>query len=638
MTVSRKPTLAVFAILLLVLALGGCAEQLRQTSPNGAPVPASSPEQAVVEGDYARAAELYMQAAGSASDADQARRLRFEAGLAAAQAGNASMAQQILNSFTPSTLDQLDRGRYELARREISIASLPPAQALDRLPPPSSGTAPEIAERVWEKRAQLHFEQNDLIAGIGALVQRGVWLVEDDMLRSNDHSIYDKALDAISTGQGPQSPAARDADQTTLGWLALADIGQRRWASRNARDDALGSWEQRFPQHPATRAVLRERFDYRASTSPAERRRPGQIGGEAPRPQSDTVALALPLSGKFANAAEAIRDGFMFAYESGSSAPARPMIYDTNTLTANDLMQRAQSDRVGILVGPLDKPKVAEMARLNSRIPTIGLNYSDTPNSRPGFYQFALAPEDEAREVARHAADEGYSRALALVPSGDWGTRVFDAFRRSFEQRGGQLTDYATYEPSEPDHRDPIQALLKSYRSGGGADFIFVAGQPDQARLIRSQLRYYRARNLPMFTTSHAYTGTVDADEDIDLNGVRFVDMPWVIGEGDFLNGRRSEAEQRYGTTAEHYKRLFAMGMDAWRLTDRIAEQGLQPQDLFEGMTGVLKVNDDGTIRRYLAWARFRNGEAELVEMPSINAARDDSESAARARDPWARP
>ena len=305
------------------------------------------------------------------------------------------------------------------------------------------------------------------------------------------------------------------------------------------------------------------------------------------------------------------------------------MIYDTNTMSATDLQRRAESDRVGVLVGPLDKPKVAEMSRLNSRIPTVGLNYSDSPDARPGFYQFALAPEDEAREVARHAADEGHRGALALVPSGGWGSRVFDAFREAFEQRGGQLVNYATYEPSEPDHRDPIQAVL---RNRSGADFIFVAGQPDQARLIRSQLRYYRARNLPMFTTSHAYTGTVNAGDDIDLNGVGFADMPWVIGQGNFLETRRTEAEQRYGTTAKHYKRLFAMGMDAWRLTDRIAAQGLSGGDVFEGMSGVLKVNPDGTIRRYLAWAVFRNGEPQLVEMPSMSDARNDTSS----RDPWA--
>ena len=636
MTVYKKLSLGPLAVLLIALLLAGCAEQLRQAQGQFGNAPTGTPEEAVAQGDYARAAELYAQASANASDRDRARQLRFEAGLAAAQAGDAQTAKQILSSFPPSTLNDLERARYELARREVNLVGTAPAAALEQLPPPGSGTPPQVAERVWEKRAQLQFEQNDLIAGIGALVQRGVWLVDDRMLRGNDDNIYAKALDAIARGQGPQSQAAQQADQTTIGWLALADIGQRRWNSRNERDQALAAWEDRFPQHPATRSILEQRFDYRARTSPVERSRPGQQFGQAPRPQNDSVALALPMTGNFSSAAKAIRDGFMFAYENDSSKPARPQIYDTSSMSANELLQRAQSDRVGILVGPLDKPKVAEMARLDSQIPTVGLNYTDTPDSHAGFYQFALAPEDEAREVARQAAAKGRTRALALVPSGDWGMRVFNAFRSELEKRGGQVVDQATYEPSEPDHRDPIQRLLQSYRRGG-ADYIFVAAQPAQARLIRSQLRYYRARNLAMLTTSHSYTGSPDPGEDIDLNGVEFVDMPWVVGAGDFLDSRRAEAIQRYGTTAEHYERLFAMGMDAWKLADRIAERGLRPDDMFEGMTGVLKVNPDGTIRRYLAWAVFRDGEPELAEMPSISDAKNDAAGASSTRDPWAR-
>lgn len=631
-TVVRKSSFGAAVVVLITLLFAGCAQQLREASPRDTQTAPGNPERAEAQGDYARAAELYMQAANKTADPEARRRLRFEAGLAAAQAGNTAMAQQILSSLTPSTLNEVDRARYNLARREIEIASLPPARALEQLPPPSSGTAPVVAERVWEKRAQLHFEQNDLISGIDALVQRGVWLVDDAKLAANDARIYDRALDAIALGQGPNSPAAARADRTTLGWLALAEIGQRRWPNRRARDSALAQWEENYPRHPATRSILWERFDYRAATSPMQREPGRMMRGEAPRPQSNIIALAVPLTGNFANAARAIRDGFMFAYENDTSTPARPLVYDTQMLSASALLQKAQSDGVGILVGPLDKPKVAEMARLNSRIPTIGLNYSDEPHTRPGFYQFALAPEDEAREVARHAYKRGHSRGLVLVPDSDWGSRVFDAFRDGFEQRGGQVVDYATYRAEEPDHRQPIQALL---RSRGAADFIFVAAQPDQARLIRSQLRYYRAASLPMLTTSHAYTGTADPGNDIDLNGVEFADMPWVVGEGDYISARRDDAEQRYGTTAKHYKRLFAMGMDAWRLADRIAAQGLKDGDVFEGMTGVLKLKPDGAVRRYLAWAVFEDGEARLVEMPSVEAARSDRE---QPRDPWARP
>ncbi|MES1926105.1 penicillin-binding protein activator [Salinisphaera sp. T31B1] len=630
MTSSISPAFRALSLLLVAFVLAGCAGQMQRPSDTSQPTATNDPRQAEAQGDYERAATLYMQASTRTSDPDRARALRLEAGLAAAQAGNVSMARQILASIEPSTLSELDRRRYSLAQREVEVADLRPDQALAKLPPPTSGVPGVIAERVWEKRAQLHFAQNDLIAGIGDLVQRGVWLVDDTMLRANDERIYDRALDAIAFGQGPQSMAARDADDTTRGWLALADIGQRQWASRDARDQALAQWEQQYAGHPATRTLLADRFNYSPSTTPVSREPGAPSMGAAPRPTSDTVALALPMSGKFANAAQAIHDGFMFAYSHAGASLPQPLVYDTETMGASQLLDRARSDNVGVLVGPLDKEKVTEIARLNSDVLEVALNYTDNPNTRPGFYQFALAPEDEASAVARHASEQGYSSALALVPKGDWGNRVFDAFRNTFNERGGQVVNYATYSPDQHDHRGPIQSVLSSRQ---GADFIFVAAQPTQARLIRSQLRFYRASDLPMLSTSHIYTGTVDTDNDIDLNGVGFADMPWVIGSGNFLDSRRSEAAQRYGDVATRYSRLFAMGMDAWTLAEQVVDTGLSPGDVFEGMTGVLAMQPDGSVQRYLAWGVFRGGAPQLVEMPSRSDAQTDRADSA----PWAR-
>lgn len=631
---SIMPKLRALSLWLILAALAGCATQMQSPSGTSEPAPDNDPKAAEARGDYQRAASLYMQAATDTRDVEQSRALRLEAGLAAAQAGEAAMARQVLASIQPSTLSELDRRRYALAEREIEIAGVAPDRALTQLPPPTSGVPPVIAERVWEKRAQLHFAQNDLIAGISDLTQRGVWLVDDAMLRGNDQRIYDRALDSIALGQGARSVGARDADSTTLGWLALADIGQRQWASRQARDEALTAWENEYPGHPATRTLLQDQFDYRPSTTPAERSPSDMpMSGEVPRPTSDIVALALPLTGKYSNAAAAIRDGFMFAYGNTRTTAPQPLIYDSNALSASQIVDRARSDNAGILVGPLDKPKVTEIARLSNDMPEVALNYIDEPNTRPGFYQFALAPEDEASEVARHASEQGYARALALVPTGDWGSRVFDAFRSTFNDNGGQVVNYATYDSDQHDHRGPIQSVLADYRNKS-ADFIFVAAQPPQGRTIRSQLRFYHASNLPVLSTSHIYTGTRDTGEDIDLNGVGFADMPWVIGAGDFLDARRQQAAQRYGSSATRYSRLFAMGMDAWKLTARIADRGLQAGDVFEGMTGVLAVQPDGHIERYLAWAVFRGGAPQLVEMPNPGDAQTDT----GRTEPWARP
>lgn len=623
---------------LLIGMLAGCAGQLGGNRPTPPTSPADAAQQAAAQGHYEKAAKLYLEAAKAAPSDSARRHMRLEAGLAAAQGGHVQMAQPILAQIDPGTLDPEERARYNLGRTEIRIAHMPPEQALSHLPAPASDTPPSVAQRVWEKRADLHFASNDLIKGIRSLVQRDVWLRDKRAIRANDARIYDKALDAVALGLGPQSRPAENADATTRGWLALAVIGQNQYPSRQARDQALAHWQHQYPHHPANRDVLSQRFHYHAGAMPITAGPNNQPAGQAaPRPANNSVALALPMTGQFSSAAQAIRDGFMFAYHNSKSNLPPPQIYDTSSLSASDILNQAEQDQIGILVGPLDKPKVGALSRLNSNIPTVALNYSDQPINRPGFYQFALSPTDEARAVARHALASGDSRALALVPQGDWGSRVLDAFKKRFQRGGGQLVDYATYDDTAHDHSAAIKQVLQSYQQNpNSVDFIFVAAQPVQGRLIRSQLRYYHATPLPMFSTSLIYTGQVDTDKDVDLNSVHFVDMPWILGQGPTITQRRQAADERYGDEASDYARLFAMGMDAWLLTQQIAGPGLQTGDAFEGMTGVLSVQPDGRIERYLAWAVFQNGKPKLLQMPST--AETDHNTAAATNTSWAQP
>ncbi len=610
-----------FCIGLLMLFVAGCASQNTGPGTAGGEArlsPADAAQRAADQGDYAEAAARYGEAAGRATNADTQRMYRLEAGLAAAQAGDVQTARQMLASLDPSTLGPVDHARYNLAQREIAIADMAPGKALANLPPPAKNTAPAVAERVWEKRAQIQFSANRPVEGIAALVQRGAWLERQTAVQANDERTYDAAADAIGLGIGPDSTDAANADDTVRGWLALADIGQRAFSDRSQRDDALAEWQQTYRGHPANRFVLADQFDYQGTMAvqPVTRGGVNTAGSAAAKPSSDQVALALPMSGAFKNAAGAIRDGFTFAYRNNTGGLPSPISYDSSNLNAQALAQRAENDGIGILVGPLDKDKVAAMARQQLPMPEIGLNTIDEPVRRDGFYQFGLDPADEAASAARHAVDEGDRNAIALVPQGDWGDRVLDGFRDALNAEGGQLVDYRTYNSDTHDHSQAIQAVL-GRGNQANADVIFVAGQPTQARLIRSQLKYYHAGDLPMVTTSHAYAGQPDPDSDIDLNGVNFVDMPWVLGNGGTIARLRQEAASTYGSSATDYARLFAMGMDAWVLARRVAKAELSADEPLEGMTGVLAPRSDGHITRYLGWAVFRNGRPQTLSMPS---------------------
>lgn len=602
------------------LILAGCAA-LPTGGDRGSAVDRAAA--AASRGEPSQASMLYEQAAQASSEPRRSP-LYLRAAEAAVAAGDGERAQQLLDQVNANSLGADDEARLVSVELRADIAGLPPSQALERIPPPSAGASPLVAARTWSLRAELLFEAGRMVDGVHALVQRSVWLLEPRAVRNNDERIWDRLRSAQSPEQDRAALAAADA--ITRGWVELAGIAGQVTPDRETLTRDLQAWEQRHPGHPATRHILPERLGYQPMSSDM----PGD-GGRGAR----VVGLALPLSGQFEGAAGAVRDGFLAGYYEESTPRADVRIYDTNRQRdMASVIDQARSDGVGILVGPLGKEQVADLSDMpRLPMPVLALNYQDGADQFPGFYQFGLAPEDEARAVADRAAAEGWRRAIALVPEGEWGQRVLGAFEEAFYYAGGDLADYATYDTSQNDHADPIKRVLKytGVREGEArevatgpdgepieqgrrqdVDFVFLAAQPSHARLIRTQLRFYRASQLPVLATSHAYTGQVDPDRDIDLNGLMFADMPWVLSREDVP--RLAQIAERWPDDADRYPRLFAMGLDAWRLAARIRAGEMRAGDLFEGATGELYLEPDGQIRRRLEWGRFSRGKPTPIE------------------------
>jgi outer membrane PBP1 activator LpoA protein len=263
-------------------------------------------------------------------------------------------------------------------------------------------------------------------------------------------------------------------------------------------------------------------------------------------------------------------------------------------------------------------------------VPVLTLNQVDTATGfNPSVYEFGLAPEDEAREVARRAWQDGRRRAISLVPQGDWGARVQAAFVDEWNLLGGSLLDQQVYDPGETDHSRVISAILKlddskarhtrlvrllgqrlefEPRRRQDVDFIFLLATPGQARLIRPQLRFFRAQHVPVYSTSHVYTGQPDPSRDSDLNGLMFCDMPWTLESGSGWQELKQNINQLWPDNAASHERFYALGIDAYRITPYLGqfESGLFGS--YHGVTGNLTLDSRQELHRSLVWAQFRNG------------------------------
>lgn len=590
-----------YAAPLLLLWLAGCSGlQPVQTRP-AVPLAERAASQ-MHQGEYAAAAESYRQAANQASPPARSQ-LVLRSAEAAIRAENGVWARKMLSLVKPENLPERDRKRLEIARVEARVAGLSPAAALQALPPPEQGTSPEIAARILALRADLLFANGQLAEGVSALVQRDVWLLNGEDLQRNDERIWSQLVGT--------APDARDIeaaeDPMTRGWLELARLSHRSWPSRESFERALGAWERRYSGHAASRYILGEKLRF----GDTQRAATGGSGG--------SIGLLLPLTGGLAPAGRAIHDGFMSGYFRSGQPRPDVIAYDSTRLTSlQSFLDRARADGVTFLVGPLRKEIVADIAALPAPGMTVlALNYSDGSSTiLNGVYQFGLAPEDEARAAARRALADGKRQAIVMVPQGSWGRRVQDAFREELRSGGGEIFDLAEYDPSDKDFSDSLKRLLRYGRATSASrqtDFAFVAAKPSEARQIRTQLRYYRASHLPVYSTSHVYDGRENVRLNRDLNGLRFSDMPWILSKSGEAARSRGAAERTWPESSAKLPRLVALGQDAWSLSEQLRNGGILGGSRIEGVTGELSIDSYNRVHRNPMWAHFVGGKTEVL-------------------------
>jgi hypothetical protein len=95
--------------------------------------------------------------------------------------------------------------------------------------------------------------------------------------------------------------------------------------------------------------------------------------------------------------------------------------------------------------------------------------------------------------------------------------------------------------------------------------------------------------------------------------------MPWVIDPENEYSPLNRMIERYQKPSLSAYKRLYAFGIDAYRLILRFAELSLQPGQQYEGKTGYIKIDKKGRVQRRLIWAQFVDGKPELTDAAGLN-------------------
>lgn len=298
------------------------------------------------------------------------------------------------------------------------------------------------------------------------------------------------------------------------------------------------------------------------------------------------IALLLPLkSTTLAAPAEALRAGFMAAYERDRTGFTIDLVASDDTVEATLLAYRDAAARNDMVVGPLLRPAVAAVAAGPVTKPTLALNHpGESTPLPPNMLTMGLAIEDEARQVAAWAhADFPTGRPLVLSGTAAWQRRLAGAFHDRWNQLGN--TAYQVELPLVDGRiADTALADLKMRVDVDAPDFLFAALDPEQLRQVRAAL----GMSLPAYGTSAVNPGRGAGTSVAELDGVRMLDLPWQVQPDHpaAMGYPRRPGETR---SAPDLDRLYALGIDAYRVAREMALHPGQPIAL-DGVTGQLKI------------------------------------------------
>ncbi|WP_340614043.1 penicillin-binding protein activator [Xenorhabdus thailandensis] len=482
---------------------------------------------------------------------------------------------------------------------------------------------------------------------------------------ATDEAARQKNLDEtwqLLTQLSPQqmSELVINANEYTLqGWLDLLSTYQTNKQDPDKLRLAIHDWQIRYPNNPAAHCL----------PTPLQHMLQETENSHA------TIGLFLPLSGQATIFGDAIRQGFLDAQKGlpKPSLPESPLptnatdpngiinaeepstnlenantansgnadtttiesemgaindiptndqtvkIYDTNSQPLTELLEQAKKDGVTLVVGPLLKPNVEQLAQIETPLNILALNELDMPQKRPNICYFSLSPEDEAKNAAMHIWQQQKRSPLVLIPRTDLGTRVAQAFAQEWQKLGGQTVLQQSFgTPAEMKQsmnrgigiRLSGTPVISTNLATDPVDAVYIVATANELTMIKPMLDMaISSRKKPaLYASSRSNKAGSGPDFRLEMDGMQFSDIPLLTG----INVPLMQQAAKKFTNDYSLMRLYAMGIDAWSLANQFTQMQQEVGFHLSGASGELSVMDNCTILRQLPWMQFNNGRIIL--------------------------
>ncbi|QCR94610.1 penicillin-binding protein activator [Enterobacter ludwigii] len=313
-------------------------------------------------------------------------------------------------------------------------------------------------------------------------------------------------------------------------------------------------------------------------------------------------------------------------------------IYDTSSKPLDQVLAQVQQDGASIVVGPLLKNNVEELMKSNTTLNVLALNQPEQVQNRANICYFALSPEDEARDAARHIHEQGKQAPLLLIPRSTLGDRVANAFADEWQKLGGGIVLQQKFGSASELRAgvnggagialngSPVSASLPQQQSvtigglsipappidaqisgGGKVDAAYIVATPQEIAFIKPMIamRNGSQSGATLYASSRSAQGTAGPDFRLEMDGLQYSEIPMLAGSNPAL------MQQALSTVRNDYSlaRLYAMGVDAWALANHFTQMRQVPGFELNGNTGDLTATQDCVINRKLSWLKYQQGQ-----------------------------
>ncbi len=594
------------------------------TQPVTRPDPATDPEIEQIEamvrgGELEAAAEAWLALAQA--QPERAGAFRIRAAEVWLQAGRDDEAAEALAEVEPRRLEPAQAARFNLARAELALnegdlstAGWLLAESIDALP---------------ETLMMRHQMLDELLGrALDNPARQAFAALETAIAEEDFHPELALALLIEQPLAALRQLLAKHGHRADVSpWLALAVAARSHLLDPTLLEDALIDWEARYPAtgYGAWQALTWISLWKQTQALPRH------------------IAVVLPGRSAMSRASEAVRDGIVSAWLDlpPDRRPELSFKYiDEQAGSATAAWFEARESGADFMLGPLERGPVDELAGLpDASLPMLLLNHPTDPSMLAHgsgmVHALGLLPEEEAELAAVHALVQGHERALVLFQDTDWGRRVAESFTKTFELGGGRIMGRTRYAPDQVDHSRMLEVLLQLDQSSQRArqlgqvlnqtleyephrrtdiDLIFLAARAEDGRLIRPQLRFFGAGDVPVLATSQIIAGAPDPGRDEDLDGISLPMAPWFL---DFT----AQGEQRRRAESIHphldnpsLSRLHAIGADAMDLVPWLDLMRADPQLYLAGLSGRFRLPDGRVFERDIPIVRLVDGRATPIQ------------------------